>query len=112
MKWPNDADGDVLRNLEENGFDFNRSYKIDFDIDFNKWPLTNTENDQIKKIYPTCTFYDPDEEDMEEGNTIGYVNLQIESKLTYEFVINTQKEITNNVKPYGGWCETWGVMHE
>lgn len=112
MNWPDDADGDVLRSLEEDGFDFNKEYLVDFDVDFNKWPPSKNEEQEIKKLYPNCRFYDPLEEDIEDGNTIGYVNIQIESKITYEFVIKTQEEITKTMKPFGGWCEAWGVMGE
>jgi len=37
MDWPNDADDDVFRRLQENGFDFGNEYTIDFNIDFDRW---------------------------------------------------------------------------
>lgn len=40
MNWPDDEDGDVLRVLDERGFDFNKEVKIDFEIDFDHWPLS------------------------------------------------------------------------
>jgi hypothetical protein len=46
---------------------------------------------------------------MDEGNAAGYVYLQIESMLTYEFVSRTQEEISGNLALYGGRCEAWGV---
>ena len=112
MNWPNDADGDVLRRLEESGFNFDKGTTIDFNIDFNHWPLTGEEKNGIKKLYPGCVFYDPDDEDIENGDLIGYVQFQIVGKLTYELVINTQALVTNQMKQYGGWCESWGVLQE
>ena len=98
MNWPDDADGDLLRMLEEKGFDFDNEVTIDFEID------------AITRCYPGCEFNDPDEEDIAVGEVNGTVNLQINSKVTYEFIVKTQEEITNSVKQYGGWCESWGVL--
>lgn len=112
MNWPSDADGDVLRRLEENGFNFDREVEIDFNIDFNHWPLTNDEVEQIQGLYPKAAFYDPDEEDIEEGNLIGYVQFKVKAKVTYDLVINTQERVTEQMKQYGGWCESWGLMQE
>ena len=112
MNWPNDADGNVLRRLEENGFNFEEQVVIDFNIDFNHWPLKNEEKEQIKSLYPEASFYDPDEEDIEEENLIGYVQFQLTALLTYELVMSTQKMVTEQMKQFGGWCESWGVMQE
>jgi regulator of RNase E activity RraB len=110
MNWPNDDDGDLFRLLAEQGFDFDKKVKVDFEIDFDHWPLTEKEKNTITRHFPGCEFNDPDEEDIAEGEDTGTVNLHIHSRLTYEFIVNTQKEITEKVKQYGGWCESWGVM--
>jgi hypothetical protein len=47
VDWPNDADGDVLRRLKENGFEFDKEVEIDFNIDFNHWPLTDEEVEKM-----------------------------------------------------------------
>jgi hypothetical protein len=112
MGWPNDADGDVFRRLEKSGFNFGEEVSIDFNIDFNHWPLTNEEKMEIRNLYPECEFFEPDEEDIEDEDLIGYVQFQIVGKLSYEFVIKTQEFVTNQMKKYGGWCESWGVMQE
>ena len=112
MSWPKDADGDVFRRLEDNGFDFEREYEIDFNIDFNSWPLANETVDFISGLYPSAKVIEPDEEDIENGETIGYIQFQVVSKLTYDLVMSIQKEVTEKVKKYGGWCESWGVMQE
>ncbi len=109
MNWPNDADGDVLKSLEKDGFDFSKDHEIDFNIDFKHWPLSKKESEHIKSLYPHCEFIDPDEEDIENGALIGYVKFTVTSKLTYEFVISTQESVTNNMQQYGGWCESWGL---
>ena len=67
---------------------------------------------QIRGIYPSCEFIDPDDEDISNGETVGYAQFHIVSKLTYELVTETQKNVTENLKQYGGWCESWGVWQE
>jgi len=110
MNWPDDADGDLFRILEAKEFDFDKEVKIDFEIDFDHWPLSKKEIDAITWHYPGCEFNDPDDEDIAEGEVNGTVNLQIISKVTYEFIVKTQEEITKKVKRYGGWCDSWGVL--
>jgi hypothetical protein len=112
MKWPEDADGDVLQRLEENNFDFDKETTIDFIIDFNHWPLTEEEKIEIKKLYPECELYNPDEEDIAEGNLNGHVQFQVVDKLTYELVIKTQETATEQMKKYNGWCDSWSVMQD
>ena len=112
MNWPNDVDGEVLKNLEENGFDFDEEVDLDFIVDFDHWPLSDDEKKSIQTLYPNCTFIDPDEDALDEIDTEPYVQLTINTKLSYDFVVNTQKEITNQMKQYGGWCDSWGVYQE
>lgn len=112
MNWPNDADGDVFRRLEENGFNFEKEYEIDFNIDFNSWPLSDEIIASIRSLYPSIEVIEPDEEDLESGENIGYMQFQVVSKLTYDLVMDIQKQVTEKVKKYGGWCESWGVMQD
>jgi len=48
--------------------------------------------------------YDP------EGEDSGYVHLELVDFLTYELVIRIQTEITLLITPFGGRCDSWGVM--
>lgn len=112
MHWPNDADGDVLRRIEAEGFDFSSDHTIDFNIDFNEWPLSEIAKQEITELYPSCEFIEPDEEDIKNGMATGYVQFQLVDKLTYELVTEIQKQVTNSVKRYGGWCESWGVWQQ
>ena len=110
MKWPNDVDGDVFRRLEQHGFDFEKVHEIDFNIDFNSWPLSVETVDYIRSLYSSIEIIEPDEEDIENGDTVGYMQFQVVSKLTYDLVMDIQKKVTDEVSKYGGWCESWGVM--
>ena len=50
MNWPNDADGDVFRRLEEKNFDFDSTVQVDFNIDFDHWPLSKEEQEFVKGL--------------------------------------------------------------
>lgn len=110
MNWPNNVDGDVFRKLESHGFDFSKEHDIDIIIDFDIWPLSSSTIDAIKKLYPNCTFVEPDEDDIKNGDTNGYVQFYITDKLTYELIISIQNDVTKKVKNFGGWCDSWGVI--
>ncbi len=83
MSWPNDADGDVLRRLESDGFDFTKEHSIDFNIDFNVWPLSDDTIRAIENKFPGCEFIDPDEEDIKNGDVTGYVQFRIKEKQSF-----------------------------
>jgi len=112
MNWPDDADGDVLRRLESDKFDFNIAHTIDFNIDFNSWPLSSENKKSLNNLYPNCVFIEPNEEDIKNEDVNGYIQYSIKDKLTYNLVIETQKKITEKTKQFGGWCESWGVPHD
>ncbi|MFT6735624.1 MAG: hypothetical protein ACJAS9_003835 [Polaribacter sp.] len=109
MNWPNDADGDVLRRLEESGFDFSKSYEIDFNIDFNidfdNWPPSEDAIELIDKEFGTVEVYNLDEDHN------GYLLFNINRKITYDLVINTQKRVSKLLQSFGGVCESWGILH-
>ena len=60
MTWPNDADGDVFRNLEKEKFDFDKVYSIDVNIDFDHWPLTSNELQFIKLHFSEFEIVNPE----------------------------------------------------
>jgi len=104
MNWPNDADGDVFRNLDSAGFDFNIEHIIDFNIDFKSWPLSKNEVEVLNKFYPSHELIEPD-----EGECDGYAQFQVKAKLTYELVIELQSEVALKLEGIGGYCESWGL---
>ena len=105
MGWPNNADGDVFRRLETNGFDFSKSYAVDFTVDFEKWPPAKAALDLLTSKYGDLDLYEPDE----EGD--GYVLFQVVSPVTYEGIMSVQRNASIAMKPFGGICESWGVAH-
>ena len=101
MDWPNDADGDVLRRLQSEGFDFGREVEVDFNVDFENWPPPDGAIRSMTIAMPQAGI------SMNEGGA--YILVQIRAALTYPFVIVTQSELTQLARPYGGKCDSWGV---
>lgn len=105
MDWPADADGDVFRRLESNGFDFNKDYAVDYNVDFETWPPVPAALKLLREQYGQIEIYEPDE----DGD--GYVLFTILGRVTYEGVTSIQRNTSAIMQPYGGICETWGVLH-
>ena len=104
--WPAGADGDVFRRLAQAGFDFDRTYAIDFNIDFEAWPPPPALVVHLRRNYPQLEGVEPD------GDSPGYLHVVVRDKLTYQLVTFIQTAISELVRPYGGVCESWGVLHE
>lgn len=103
--WPQDADGDVLRHLAQTGFDFNMPHRIEFEIDFDSWPPPAALLQLLHEQYSQVEVIEPDEEDD------GYILFAVDAKLTYELVAFVQDTVSGLAAPFGGVCESWGVLH-
>jgi hypothetical protein len=105
MTWPKGADGDVFRRLEAHGFDFTKQHEIDFEIDFCAWPPSEESIAAVRGVHPNVRICQPD------GNYRGYLHLSIMDFVTYDLVVSVQSDMTALVAPFGGACESWGVLH-
>ncbi len=104
--WPDDADGGVFRRLVEHGFDFSKPYSIDYNVDFDSWPPQQAAIDLLDSLYGPVKVYAPDE----HGD--GYIQFQINAPVTYEGVTTVQHKVSAAMEPFGGICESWGVMQD
>ncbi len=100
MGWPTDADGDVFRSLEADGFDFSAPALIDFNVDVKDPATWGDAVDAVMEAYPDAAI----------GEEEGYFVVQITAPLTYEFVMATQKKLTDLTAAHGGKCDSWGVL--
>lgn len=103
--WPDDADGGVFRNLAADNFDFSAQHSVDYNVDFESWPPPAVALEWLQTHYGELGLCPPNE-DMN-----GYVQFQILGRLTYEGVTSTQRRVSVAMEPFGGVCESWGVMH-
>lgn len=101
---PDDPDGEVIRGLIEDRFDFSKSHVIDFNVDFEEWPPAPEAIAALRREYS-------DVEVIEEDNDDKYVLFQVEAKLTYDLVKKVQSRATELVSKYGGHCDSWGVLN-
>lgn len=107
MAWPPNADGDVLRGLESSGFDFSKEHLVEFNVDFATWPPPTDALRLLSREYPSAKVYEPDP----DNDYPGYVQIQTYGRVTYELVTSIQSHVTELMTPFGGYCESWGVMH-
>jgi hypothetical protein len=105
-KWPKDVDGDVLRRMEESGFDFAEPVAIDFNIDFQSWPPADEAMELLRVRFPNVELVEP------TASFPGYLRFTVVDKVTYPLVMNTQREASDLVRTFGGVCESWGVSQE
>lgn len=103
--WPDDPDGQVLRRLDEKGFDFSHPYVIDFVVDFDQWPPAPQALNAIQTRFPVATEY------VDDVSGQGSITVKVEAVLTYQLVVDTQSQLTRIAEKFGGWCDSWGVLH-
>lgn len=101
-RWPDDADGDALRRIERDGFDFTTPCTIDFNVDFDAWPPSTEAMALLLARFPDAQAHED-----EDG---GYVRFQVHALLTHALVTAIQDEVTALVAPHGGACDSWGVL--
>lgn len=104
--WPEDADGDVFRRLSGRGFDFSKPYSVDYNVDFVHWPPSDRAVQVLETMYGPITLYDPND----NGN--GYIQFQVFGPVTYESVTFIQGAVSEAMEPFGGICESWGVLQD
>jgi hypothetical protein len=104
MDFPDDADGGVLRRLDQNGFDFSQKALIDFTVDFEDWPPSPKAVALLSAEYPSTKVYEP------QNNDPGYVHFQVYELVTYDLVTAIQRHVTELVAPFHGECNSWGVL--
>ena len=102
MDWPADADGDVMRRLQGDGFDFAREVEIDFNIDFNTWPPDPVFAELLESHMPSARI------SMQED----YILVQVRGFLTYLLVTKMQSDLTQISERFGGRCLSWGVYSD
>lgn len=105
--WPDDVDGDVFRRMQESGFHFGDETDIDFNIDLDVWPPSDALLDLLRgQAFSSVRVCPPDE----TGS--GYILVVVHAKLTYELVTAMQQALSDIAAPFGGWCDSWGVLQD
>jgi hypothetical protein len=104
--WPEGADGDVFRRLLADGFDFSKPLEIDFNVDFEGWPPQPDAVEHIRAHFTGISLIPP------EDGSDGYILVQVFDRVTYSLVLQVQDELSKLAAPFGGVCESWGVLND
>lgn len=102
---PDDADGGVFRRLAKSNFDFSKSWPVDYNVDFDRWPPPEAALQLLREMYGNANVHPPGDD------STGYVQFQVLDHVSYEGVISVQLRTSAAMRPYGGICESWGVLH-
>ena len=103
-KWPKNADGDALRRIWNSKADFTKEHLVDFQIDFRQILPVDAVLELLRKRYgevnvvPSCS----------TGR--GYVEISKRMMLDYDEIVAMQQSLTDLTRPFGGWCECWGML--
>jgi hypothetical protein len=93
-----------LRRLEKDGLDFTKPYRVDFNVDFNHWPPSPEALSVLRSRFPNARFVEA------SSNSRGYMQFQIFEMLSYNLLVRLQAEISESMAPFGGVCESWGLL--
>ena len=104
--WPEDADGGVFRRLLEHRFDFSKPHSIDYSVDFERWPPALGSLAWLESHYGTVSLHPPTED------FGGYAEFQVHGLVTYEGVTSIPRQVSAALAPWGGVCESWGVLQD
>ncbi|MEM7283203.1 MAG: HIT domain-containing protein [Pseudomonadota bacterium] len=109
-EWPDDVDGDLLRRLKQQHFDFESAATLYFHVAFENWPPQPAAVEVLRTHYHDVTLFDaPQGGPADEA----YVELKICDLLSYKLVTEIQTHVSKIMEPFHGSCDSWGVMlHE
>ena len=103
-EWPNDADGDALRRIWNDGADFTVKHVVDFQVDFDNPNQIADARKLLEQKYHKVALYDePD------GPYLQISKLML---LQYNALLREQDELSDLTAKFGGKCEAWGVLIE
>ena len=102
--YPNDSDGDVLRQVESLGNDMSASMLIDFpvvvpdEIQANAFAAVAAELGYRVELYE------------HEDDSTWDVTCSVEMVPIYEELLRIQNELTEAAQPFGGYSDGWGTF--
>lgn len=105
-KFPNDADGQVLKMLYKQGVDFKKPHNVDFVVAV----PDQKSGEAVLEILRTDEYNCELEQDDETKEWTCYCYIKM--LLNYEDIIDVQKRLDELSKPHDGFIDGWGVMVE
>jgi hypothetical protein len=103
MMIPDDADGDAMRRVIEDGADPTRPMTVDFQIDCPDVASAEVIAANVPGEFAVTIYEDP-----EDGSAT--CECSREMLLDHAELVRIQRMLTDIAKPHGGWCEAWGTF--
>lgn len=109
--YPDDADGNALRNIEEQGSDMSRPMDVDIQVAApDELTAIEIANAAMTFGYRTETYFDDDLEDAEEATEPWTCECSKVMLLTYDNITAAQHELNEIAKPLGAFVDGWGTF--
>lgn len=104
MNIPDDADGDAMRRVIEDGSDLSRPMIVDFQIDCPDISSAKLIASRVSsEEFDISIYSDPDE----NGVTCECSKQML---LIHTDLLRIQRQLTDLAHPLGGTCEAWGTF--
>jgi hypothetical protein len=109
MNFPNDVNGDVLRRMQDSGFDFSKEHDVEFFVIFR----TEADADAVAREYLA---------DHQKGSRFNNIETKPAQKggmelvlvkpmlVTYENITQFESELKRRVSQYDCYLDGWGVL--
>ena len=101
--YPNDADGDALRRIAENGTDMTKPISIDFAVSIPDQSAGESLASKAEKLGFSTDLW----QDSDSGDWTCYCSKTMLA--TYEGVVSTQAKLDELAAPLGGFSDGWGT---
>ncbi|WP_442598568.1 ribonuclease E inhibitor RraB [Neobacillus sp. D3-1R] len=104
MKFPNDADGEALRSLYNEGISFKKPQSVEF---FVAVP-NKTTGEKVSQVLKGEGFNCLLEQDDETDEWL--CSFSKKMLLNHSEIVKMQKKVDELCKPHGGYSDGWGVF--
>lgn len=101
--YPNDADGDALRNVVESGADMSLPMVIDFAV-----AVADERTARSVAELVVAHGFDPSISEDDSGSWSVYCSKSMLA--TYDGVVSVQAQLNELLSPHGGSCDSWGTF--
>ncbi|HEY1556897.1 MAG TPA: ribonuclease E inhibitor RraB [Kofleriaceae bacterium] len=102
--YPNDADGDALRRIESDGIDTSRPIRVDF--------MVAAPDRSVAEDFATLALKRGYKTDIDAEGDEWTVYCSKVMLVTYDSVVQAQRELDELARPYGAHSDGWGTFGE
>jgi regulator of RNase E activity RraB len=109
--YPDDADGDALRRVAQDGNDMSKPMDIDFQVAAPDESVAKRVAEGAAKLgYRTSIYFDDEEADVEDSEALWTCECTKTMVPTYDAIIASQAELDSIARPLGAYSDGWGTF--